>query len=182
MDEPLDELYLKWLYANIGSVKTRNTERTYWSLARQLYRTEFVWFIPNDDNRVEDGRDLRYEFIRQYDIQPDSSEWMSLGCSMFEMLIGLSRRLSFEAEGEPREWFWQLMQNIDLEHHTDAHCSQTPERCEKQIAKAADNVIWRTYSPNGHGGLFPLQHADEDQTEVELWYQLCAYVLEFESY
>ena len=181
MDEPLDELYLNWLYANIGSVKARNPERTHWSLARQLYKTEFVWLIPNDDNRVEDGRDLRYEFIEQYGIRPDT-EWMSLGCSMLEMLIALSRRLSFEAEGEPREWFWQLLENLDLAHHTDAHCSLSPRLCEERITETVNDVIWRTYLPNGHGGLFPLEEAEEDQRDVELWYQLCAYVLEHERY
>lgn len=70
MDGPLDEQYLKWLYRQVASSKYRNPARTYWSLLRQLYTTEFVWTVPNDDNRVEDGRDLRYEFLKKlvYDL------------------------------------------------------------------------------------------------------------------
>jgi len=64
MNEPLDDLYLTWLYSQIGSIKLKQPSRTYWSLFRQLYTKEFVWIIPNDDNRIEDGRDLRFKFQR----------------------------------------------------------------------------------------------------------------------
>jgi len=39
-------------------------------------------------------------------------------------------------------------------------------------------VIWRTYNENGNGGLFPLRDSDQDQRQVEIWYQLSAYLLE----
>ena len=109
MTKPLDELYLEWLYSQVASLRSRNPERKHWALLRQLYSTEFVWFVPNDDNRVEDGRDLRHEFLEDEGLTDVDPEWMDLGCSAFEMMLGLARRLSFEAEGEPREWFWRLM-------------------------------------------------------------------------
>ena len=62
-NEPIEELYFKWLYGQIGSVKIRNRSRTYWSLAKQLFETEFTWTISKDENRAEDGRALRYEFL-----------------------------------------------------------------------------------------------------------------------
>jgi len=49
VSQPLDELYFTWLYSQVGSVRTRNPARTYWSLLRYLYTKEFVWIIPNDD-------------------------------------------------------------------------------------------------------------------------------------
>lgn len=173
MDEPVDELYLKWLYDQIGSVKVKNLRRSYWNLARQLYTKEFVWLIPNDDNRVEDGRDLRQEFIEQHDIDVDPN-WMELGCSFLEMAIGLSRRLSFEAEGEPRDWFWKLMGNLHLDGCNDGMRTYPHEAVEAIL----DRVIWRTYKHTGEGGLFPLRHAQCNQQDVELWYQLSAYLLE----
>lgn len=178
MDEPLDELYFKWLYSQVASVRFKNPARTYWSLTRQLFRKEFVWFIPNDDNRVEDGRDLRYEFIEECEIDPDP-EWMRLGCSMFEMLLGLARRLSFESDGSPRAWFWRLMENLDLQDLNDHIYSRTPN-LPRKVEDTIDTVIWRTYKRNGEGGLFPLKTARENQTEVELWYQMSCYLLERE--
>jgi hypothetical protein len=175
VNEPLDELYLTWLYSQVGSVKLRTASRTHWSLIRQLYTKEFVWLVPNDDNRVEDGRDLRQEFLDDRGIENTDPDWMGLGCSMLEMLIALSRRFSFEAEGEPREWFWHMLENLELPPFNDREYN---EFFQREINDSLERVIWRTYSPNGFGGLFPLQHPKEDQRDVELWYQLSTYLLE----
>lgn len=176
MDEPLDEQYLKWLYHQVASVRLKNPARTYWALLRHLYTKEFVWLVPNDDNRVEDGRDLRYEFIEDHDIQPDP-DWLDMGCSMLEMLIGLSRRLAFEAEGEVRDWFWQLLENLDLQRFNDAYYSGGNPK-STVVDETLDTVIFRTYDVDGRGGLFPLNDTNEDQREVELWYQLSYYLRE----
>lgn len=182
MDKPLDELYLEWLYRQVASLRLKNPTRTYWRLLRQLYTKEFVWLIPNDDNRVEDGRDLRYEFLDEIDevarheADPD---WLSLGCSMLEMMIGLARCLAFEADGEARDWFWHMMENVDLRRFNDAYYKGGEAETEV-INEVLDTIIWRTYHRDGHGGLFPLRDAAEDQREVELWYQLNAYLLEQE--
>lgn len=173
MDAPLDEHYLTWLYSQVGDVQERNPSHTYWRLLKQLYTTEFVWFIPNDDNRVEDGRCLRHEFLQNEGLFPVDPNWMHLGCSMLEMLIGLSRRLAFEAEGEPAAWFWKLIENVGLEYYNDNMPYQ-----EEQVDEVLKRIIFRTYRRNGEGGLFPLRHAREDQTRVELWYQLNAYLIE----
>lgn len=175
MGEPLEELYFKWLYSQVASVRLKNPAQTYWSLLKQLHKKEFDWFVPNDDNRQEDGRDLRYEFADKTNTPLDQA-WLDLGCSFLEMLIGLSRRLTFESEGTAREWFWQLMINLDLDLYNDAHI----HRREKEIDNTMERVIRRTYHPDGHGGLFPLQTPSEDQRYVELWYQLSEYLLERE--
>lgn len=174
MTKPLDELYLEWLYSQVASLRSRTPHRKYWGLLRQLYTTEFVWFVPNDDNRVEDGRDLRDEFLIDEGIADVDLEWMDLGCSMLEMMLGLARRLSFEAEGEPRVWFWRLIENLGLSGDNDVHHN------EKKVKAALKKVIYRTYDADGRGGLFPLKHAEQDQRDVEIWYQLCAYLLEAE--
>jgi hypothetical protein len=41
-----------------------------------------------------------------------------------------------------------------------------------------ERLIWRNYAPNGEGGFFPLENPREDQTQVELWYQMNSYVNE----
>lgn len=175
MSEPLDEQYLAWLYARIGSVKETRSSKTYWSLARQLFTKEFVWIIPNDDNRVEDGRDLRYRFLEENHIHDVDENWMGLGCSFLELVLGIAQRLTFEADGDPRDWFWELLTNINLNVYDDAHIN---ERALKQIDEIIDGIIWRTYEFDGRGGFFPLKEPREDQREVELWYQISAYILE----
>lgn len=177
MSAALDELYLQWLYRHIGSVRIKNPDKTYWNLARQLYDKEFVWFVPNDDNRAEDGRDLRDEFVLQEDIDPDdvTQTWMELPCSMLELILSLSRHLAFETDGEVRDWFWRLIDNLDIlipDSEYDLDGSEI-------IDEALEAVIHRDYDYDGHeGGLFPLRHARHDQTKVELWYQLNEYLME----
>lgn len=176
MNEPLDELYLTWLYDQVGSVKLKSPRKTYWSLIGTLFKKEFVWLIPNDDNRVEDGKDLRYEFIRESGLEPDP-DWMEMGCSILEMMYGVARRLAWESDREPRECFWFLVENLELADYNDGNFN---DAVRKEINEVLDQVVWRTYHADGRGGLFPLEHPTEDQREVEIWYQLCAYLLEHE--
>lgn len=170
---PLDELYLQWLYKQVADIRQKAPSRTYWSILRLLYTKEFVWWVPNDDNRVEDGRDLRYEFLHELGIDSVDRDWMEMGCSFLEMLIALSRRLAFEADSTTEECFWHFMETLDIAIYTDN--IQIPHQDVEDIL---DRVIWRTYRKDGHGGLFPLRHPKEDQTKIELWYQLNAYLLE----
>lgn len=175
MSGTVDDRYFEWLYGLIGAVRNRNPARSHWSLNRQLYTKEFVWLVPNDDNRVEDGKDLRSEFVDEQGTDGISPAWMGLGCSMFEMLIALSRRASFESDKVPGEWFWIFMQNLKLDTYTDKYYTRALTR---GIDDILDRVIYRTYAPDGTGGLFPLLRASKDQRKVEIWYQLAAYLLE----
>lgn len=168
----LDDRYLTWLYGQVAVVKTRKSSRTFWNLFRQLFSTEFAWFIPNDDNRAEDGRELRCEWATNTKTEVDSN-WLSLGCSFLELLIGLSRRLAFETDGDAPNWFWHLINNLGLLGYHD----RSNFRAE-DVEDIISAVIWRTYEPNGNGGLFPLQHTRNDQRRVEIWYQLSEYLLQ----
>lgn len=173
MSAPLDEQYFTWLYSQVASLKTKSLNKTYFTLLNQLYRKEFFWFVPNDDNRVEDGRYLRPEFLASANIDDPDEEWLYLGCSMLEMLIGLSRRFKFEAGGLTSKWFWHLMENINLAEFTDANPGTVYE-----IDEVLNTIIWRQYKADGTGGLFPLDNPKDDQRKVELWYQLNAYINE----
>lgn len=173
MNAPLDELYFKWLYGQVGSVNEKNPSRTYWRLLKRLYNKEFIWLIPNDDNRAADGRDLRQEFCDQEGLHNVDPGWMNLGCSMLELLIALSRRLAFQDDGTPERWFWCLIENLELEVYND-----NALHADRAIDHTLNKVIWRTYRRNGVGGLFPLKQARQDQRDIELWYQMSNYLLE----
>jgi hypothetical protein len=169
----LDDEYLAWLYLQVGGKSVKDPTRPHWTLLRQLYSTEFVWLIPNDDNRAADGKALRDEFLTQKIIFNADPSWYNLGCSFLEMLISLARMMSFQAEGSSRAWFWHFIKTLGLLACTDA----TPCR-EEYVTRVVETVIWRTYEPNGHGGLFPLRHAEHDQRKVEIWYQMCEWLLQ----
>jgi len=169
----LDDDYLEWLEEQVGPQD--NPQVTHKTLLKALYSKEFVWVVPNDDNRCLDGIELRDEFMHLTRHAYDN-EWMLLGCSVLEMLVALSRRLSFEAEGEPREWFWHMIKNLELDTFRDP----VHDRFREIIDAKLEKFIWRQYDFDGVGGLFPLENPREDQRKVEIWYQLGAYILELE--
>lgn len=171
----LDEQYLGWLYSQVGPVEIANPTQTHWRLLEILYNKEFLWIVDNDDNRAADGRELRQDFLDEEEIDGVDQEWMDLGCSMLELILGLAKRLSFFDDGEPHVWFWELIENLRLEDYND-----TAVIPEEEIDEVLNDVIWRTYKPNGLGGLFPLRYAEQDQRDVELWYQLSSYLAERE--
>lgn len=175
-DGPLDERYLEWLYSLIGTVLNRNPARSHWLMAEQLYKKEFIWFVPNDDNRLVDGISLREEFIQSTNAERDQM-WLEEGCSFLEMLIALCRRLEFESRYDAYHWFWKIIDNLGLSSYVD---EEYDEEANLIINEVLDQVIERTYHRSGFGGLFPLQKADKNQREVEIWYQMSSYLIENE--
>ena len=173
--DTLDDRYFEWLYGHIAAIRNRNPARSYWHLARLLYTTAFLWNVHNDDNRAEDGKELRYEFAEERNIDIQDPAWMDMDCSMLEMLIALSRRAAFESPGEPGDWFWKFVQNMELDKYTDAVWNLGIER---EVEDRLERVIFRKYGADGMGGIFPLRYPRGDQRMIELWYQLSAYLLE----
>lgn len=175
--DSLDGAYLEWLYSQVGIVQNRNPARSHWLMLKQLYTKQFVWFVPNDDNRVEDGKALRLAFLNEtgFPLNDPYSNWTSLECSMLEMLIALAQRVAFESDGQPAEWFWRLMHNLELDGYTDDIYEVA---ISEEVEEVLDRVNNRTYGADGHGGLFPLRQARIDQRGIELWYQKEAYLFE----
>lgn len=170
--EPLEETYFKWLVVQVVDNRRRNPRMTHWEVLKQLHRTEFLWIIRNDDNRVVDGKELRTEFLEGGSVD----DWETQGCSFLEMLIALSRRLTFQTEGvSEAEWFWHLLDNVGLRISDWDYEEQRMYGYVDQVLQALNN---RTYDKNGRGGLFPLHDPVDDQTKVELWYQMNYYLLE----
>lgn len=152
----------------------------YTKMLGELHGIEFYSLIPNDDNRCEDGKQLREKFNNEEGQQALSQS--DLGeCTVLEMLIGLSFRLEFETmssrwEKTPSEWFWILIDNLGLEWCDDAMYEQTESRDE--ITTKIKVFIDRQYKSDGNGGLFPLRNPRKDQRRIEIWYQMSAYILE----
>lgn len=175
-NEPLEEVYFKWLAAFVVNTRLKSPRLAYWKLLRHLLITEFVWFVKNDDNRIADGKELRSRFLEEHpEIRP-TEDWLNQGCSFFEMLIALSARLDFQTEsGSQADWFWKLLSNVNLVITDQEYEEYRMEMFACQVLDALNN---RTYDPSGRGGLFPLMYPPTDQREVELWSQMNFYLIE----
>lgn len=173
--------YFDWLCEKVNLYSPDN--EIYTSLVHLLEEREFYWIIKNDDNRAADGRYLRVLYQNEIGNQFYFVD-MDKPCSMFEMLIALSSRLDdilYDSERGPRidYWFWMLIDNLGLDKATEEEMSCNGRYGSAYVNKIIDTLLERTYTKKGVGGLFPLHGIHhEDQREVEIWYQMHAYVRE----
>lgn len=168
--DPEAEAYFHWLVDQVR--EEGNDHRTYWDILQIMHDTEFVWTVPNDDNRLEDGKDLREEFLSHQGIPRDRERFGP--CSVLEVMVAISRRLSFVAEDSAEGWAYQLLCNLELDKFTDPLYA----RKEARAREILHNLVFRLYEHDGTGGFFPLAWPEQDQTKIEIWSQMSAYVLE----
>lgn len=156
-------------------VRTPESKR-YTLLLEHLWRKEYYSILPNDQNRAKDGLFLRREVNEGQDFGP---------CRVLEMLIALSRRMEFQLYGTDydktyKDLFWELVNNLDLIKFDNLEADKDAMYLE--IDHILTNWIERRYSPDGHGGVFPLNNWQKssgiEQTEVEIWYQMMLYLSE----
>lgn len=170
MSKPFDEKYFKWLAYQVHSNEI--VVNSYIPMLRLVHDKEFAWIVPNDDNRIEDGRDLRAEYT-----QASRHIYDDHGVTTLEVLVALSRRVAFNAGGEPEHWAWTLIENLRL----DKYQGDLTTREIDAVNNILDTLIWRNYKRNGLGGFFPLKRPQDDQIQVEIWYQMSAYINEMNA-
>jgi len=167
----LKTLYFNWLVKSIGR---GHRDLVNVPFLEFLHHIPYRGILPNDENREEDGKYLRYSFSVRNN-QPGADDILAGPCSMLEMLIGLAKKLEFTiAEGptdRTAQWFWMFVNNLKL-------MPQSGPMADYRNKEIIDRFINREYEYSGRGGLFPLEHPKEDQREVEIWYQMMAYAEE----
>jgi len=156
--------YRGWLRGLVGELAPLKNE----SLFEAAWDIDYEPTVPNDINRCHDGVDLRARYVHE-----TSNSLPALGpCKMLEFLVALAIRLN-EADYDPEYpdkvgvWFWTLMQNLEI-----------IDLGYDEVVTAFNNINLRDYAADGYGGLFPLERPREDQRDVEIWYQMQAYLLE----
>lgn len=171
----VEQIYFDWLTEHINFAYGKTRGKTYIDLMSQLHTKEFVWFVPNDHNRIEDAMALRHEFLDTANVSNAGD--FALGVpplSVLEVIVSLSRRCAFADNGDPRNWAWKLVENLGLDKMSDPVSLRKTDIVDDILEK----LIWRNYEPDGEGGFFPLTHPNNNQTKIELWYQMNAYLEE----
>lgn len=176
----IKQQYFDWLYNLIDDGRKKHKK-----LCTEFYNREFEWFIPNDDNRCEDGLNLREQFLEsgKYSTDENSKEFrdFALGrASVLEVLIALAQRIDFlmfdlnPGKARTSKWFFEMVANMGLMGCMDDRVSHGDIL---QIHQAIDRVIDRKYDFRGHGSLFPVRRTlGKDMSKTEIWYQMMAYL------
>ena len=174
MDTELEKRYFDWMVEKVDG------PREYKKLLRYLFCTPFVFTMPMDGNRYEDGIDLRYRYGAENDISGPqiASQLDYTDCSLLEMMVAMAVRseehiMADDDLGDRTSlWFWHMIESLGLLSLTDDRFT------EEQAAEAVDRLYERGYSADGEGGLFHVKNAKRDMRRLELWDQMMMYLNE----
>ena len=173
----LNESYFEWLCCLVEN-EEYSGGRSYTKLFRYLHETEFIYSIPMDANRFEDGVDLRYRFAYEHghDNRIVALYLDDRACSVLEMMAALSLKCEEHIMYDPElgdrtgEWFWGMFKSMKLDSMDDTHFDE--EYVKQTVAKCLE----RRYTKNGKGGFFTIPKCPCDLRTTDIWRQLCWYM------
>lgn len=147
---------------------------SYRQLLTFLHDTEFVYFVPHDENRAVDGVTLRYRYCQIHDCE-DLEYLLSGPCSVFEMMVALAIRCEGVMDDPTKgdrtsQWFWGMITNLGLGSMSDDNFN------EWLVSDVLTRLLERDYDPDGRGGLFRVRGTRRDMRTMEIWHQLLAYL------
>ena len=175
-NELIDQ-YFDWMYQLV--VDERYTKKSYRKLFLMLHDMDFLYTIPMDGNRAEDGIDLRYRFGREqyYSDVVIASLLDDRPCSILEMMEALAIRCEEHLMDNPDfgnrtgQWFWNMISSLGLDSMDDSHFNR------RFTEKTINKFLNRDYKKNGEGSLFTVNNG-RDMRTMEIWYQMNFYLLE----
>ena len=170
----VNDEYFEWMCELIDS--SRFSRRvSYEKLLAHLHNIEFTWIVPMDDNRADDGIQLRRRFALMRE-DMSLTNYIKGPCSVLEMMTALAIRceeniMDDTALGDRTgQWFWGMIHNLGLSPMTDSKFDR--DYVDDVIAR----LLNREYEPDGSGGLFTVRHCPHDLRTVEIWCQLSWYL------
>lgn len=170
--EQLERIYFQWI-CKLVKADDQNLK-----LLWHLFEREFIFSLPMDANRADDGINLRYRFAYEegYDDRIVALYLDDKPCSMLEMIAALALRceehiMNDDEFGDRTSvWFWKMLSNLGL--------VSMKKYNKERIDAILDLFMSREYSPDGHGGLFIINEQTKDLRNVEIWNQMHAYLNE----
>lgn len=168
--------YFEWLYHFVCD--TEYSKLSYRKLLMCLHDVDFEWLIDMDENRAQDGVDLRDKFIRENRYRKEDMDYFK-PCSVLEMMVALAIRAEQTIMDDPDigdrtgQWFWGMISSLGLGRMDDRNFNRA------KTMNIIDRFLDRQYEPNGRGGLFTLPDCRNDLRDVDIWYQLNWYLNDF---
>lgn len=168
--------YFEWMF-ELVSDKDYIGKSSYRKLLMYLHSTAFrhLSFVPNDNNRAEDGKNLRDRFAYEQGYV-NVFEYLDGPCSVLEMMIALAIKCEEHIMNDPdignrtAKWFWDMIRSMGLYSMNDKAYSKA------YTTKIVSDFLNREYRYDGKGGLFTITDCPYDMRDVEIWYQMCWYL------
>ena len=170
----INDEYFEFLLELIDA-KRFSRRVSYRKLLMRLHDTEFTWFVPYDDNRADDGVQLRRRFALIRD-DISISNYITGPCTVLEMMVALAVRCEETIMDDALmgnrtgQWFWGMIHNLGLSPMSDSKFDK------RTVDEIIQRFLNREYEPDGRGGLFTVKHCERDMRTVEIWCQLNWYL------
>jgi hypothetical protein len=176
----IKEKYFNWICELIDHTEC-DDETSYTNLLYFLDDVDFTYELEMDQNRMEDGIDLRYRFGYDmgYSREIIEDNLDDRPCSVLEMMVALSIRCGedfmddIDEGNRTGEWFWNMIESLGLDTMTNINYD------EKYSNMVIRKFLKRKYAPNGKGGLFTVKNPKTSLRDVEIWYQMMEYLDEY---
>ena len=167
--------YYTWLCKKIDI----DNHKEYSRLIRYLRSKDFYYSVANDGNRAEDGKHLRKEYLNSGKFL-STDIWEDEPCSILEMMIALSRRISCDIMPDfgydISYWFWQMIANLGLDSYKndDFRASEVDEIVKNWLDRSYQKIL-KTGKNLVKSGNFSKKFVES----TEIWYQVMAWLDEF---
>lgn len=146
----------------------------YSKLLQHMHDTEFYPVMPEDANRCEDGKALRWQFDYELGDGLHIADDRDTPCSILELIISVAQKIELYM-GNPvygdrtRYWITDMVRSLGLLQNSNSRYDPN------EVSNILDRFVNRCYAPNGAGGLFTLGNTIEDIRKVPIWEQMNLY-------
>lgn len=189
INEPyfLGNSYLEWLESFTIDERLPDDRRpSYNMLIKKLWDIPFHGSIGNDDDRGDEGLELRTRYNQilkrlsgrgEFHI-PDIRDIYG-ECRVLEMLIALSMRMydlmqDMGVYNSVSRWFWEIMSNVGFDE-LDDDCYEEINGDYLVESMVTDILELHERRSGRPGGWFYV----DDWREIEIWYQMHEYLSRF---
>lgn len=175
---PNEEKYLDWICKRVGGDSCERPYNTYNKIFKILYLIEFTSDIPSDNDRIQDGLNLRYMYLFETHDNYMVTIKRPKPCSVLEMMAYLAIRIEEQILSNPMygdrtcQWFREMLWTLGIGGQTDEVFN------EEYVVDRINRFINHEYEPSGMGGLFLVRHTDVDMRELDIWSQAMNHINE----
>ena len=139
--------YASWLIK-------RGCLENYSELASVWDELDFVWYIPEDEDKAIQALRMRDEYC--YETGMPSPR--QAPASFLEVFVSITDSLTAMLYQDRESFTKSILLNVGARSFSDD--GRPPSEIRKEALIIAERVMYRTYSRNGTGGLFRIPGAD----------------------
>ena len=139
--------YTSWLIQ-------RGCLENYTELALVWDELDFVWYIPEDEDKAVQALRMRDEYC--YETGMPSPR--QAPPSFLEVFVSITDTLTAMLYQDRESFTKSILLNVGARSYSDD--GRPPSEIRKESLNIAERVMYRTYSRNGTGGLFRIPGVD----------------------